>query len=129
MKKILLITLLLLLIQGITYAKNVVPSADKMSLSVLYVGYDPAKAKPEHINYYSTSAAAINEAWKTRMVDFKAFLLIRFSKVEVVDVRDYNVAMSDKVDVTIMDAGPVKLPVGFNRPMILMHEMAPNVGA
>ncbi|SEP41484.1 protein-disulfide reductase DsbD domain-containing protein [Mucilaginibacter sp. OK283] len=128
MKKILLIPLLLLLIQGISYAKNGKSGLDKMSLSVLYVGYDPAKAKPEHINYYSTSAAAINEAWKTRMADFKAFLLIRFSKVEVVDVRDYNAAMSDKVDVTIMDAGPVKLPVGFNRPMILMHEMAPNVG-
>lgn len=128
MKKILLIPLLLMLIHGVPLAKKAGINADKLSLSVLYVGYDPAKPKPEHINYYSTSAAAIDEAWKTRMADFKAFLETRFSKVEVVDARDYNAAMSDKVDVTIMDAGPVKLPAGFDRPIILMHEMAPNVG-
>lgn len=128
MKKILLMSLLLMLIHGWSVAKNQAPLPGKMSLSVLYVGYDPAKPKPEHINYYSTSPVAIDDAWKTRMADFKAFLLTRFNKVEVVDARDYNAAMSDKVDVTIMDAGPVKLPAGFDRPIILMHEMAPNIG-
>jgi hypothetical protein len=129
MKKIILIPLLLICIQAaMAFGKMSVAGTAKVSLSVLYVGYDPIKPKPEHINYYSTSAAAIDDAWKTRMADFKAFLEARFDKVEVVDARDYNAGMSDKVDVTIMDAGPVKLPAAFDRPIILMHEMAPNIG-
>ncbi|MFC0515298.1 protein-disulfide reductase DsbD domain-containing protein [Mucilaginibacter angelicae] len=128
MKKNLSLLLLCIVIHSIAFGKIAKKGIDKISLKVLYVGYDPSKPKPEHINYYSTSAGAIDEAYKTRMADFKTFLESRFDKVEVIDVRDYDAAMSDKVDVTIVDAGPVKLPAGFNRPMILMHEMAPNVG-
>ncbi len=128
MKKILLFSPLLIFVQTMAFAKKTIPVKPKISLSVLYVGYDPAKPKPENVNYYSTSAPAIDDAWKTRMADFKAFLQTRFDKVAVVDVREYTAAMSDNVDVTIVDAGPLNLPAGFDRPMILMHEMAPKVG-
>jgi hypothetical protein len=128
MKKITLALLLCLAFSVAAFGSVVRKGADKIALHVLYVGYDPAKPKPEHVNYYSTATAAIDDAWKTRMADFKAFLEQRFEKADVVDVRDYDAAMSEKVDVTILDAGPVKLPAGFDRPTILMHEMAPNVG-
>lgn len=100
----------------------------KIPLRVLYVGYNPEKPMPSNVVYYSTSAPVVEKVYKARMADFKAFLENRFTEVQTVDVRDYTPAMSDKADVTIMDAGPVKLPADFNRPMILMHAMAPNVG-
>jgi hypothetical protein len=102
--------------------------AGKIPLKVLYVGYNPEKPMPSNVVYYSTSAPVVEQVYKTRMADFKAFLENRFTEVQTVDVREYTPAMSDQADVTIMDAGPVKLPADFNRPMVLMHAMAPNVG-
>ena len=101
---------------------------DKISLKILYVGYSPEKQMPADVVYYSTSAAVVAKMYQTRMADFKAFLENRFQEVKTVDVRDYTAEMSNDADVTIMDAGPVKLPADFSRPMILMHAMAPNVG-
>lgn len=120
MKKIIII--LSLLISSQVFAK------EKISLKVLYVGYNPEKPMPADVVYYSTSAKVVAKMYQTRMADFKAFLEARFQEVKVVDVRDYLAEMSNEVDVTIMDAGPVKLPADFSRPMILMHAMAPNVG-
>ncbi|AYL93882.1 protein-disulfide reductase DsbD domain-containing protein [Mucilaginibacter celer] len=128
MKKIVSALLLFLVFSMASSAKVTKAGSGKISLRVLYVGYDPPKPKPAKITYYSTATPAIDEAWKTRMADFKAFLETRFDKVEVVDVRDYNASMSDKVDVTIADAGPINLPANFNRPIILMHQLAPDVG-
>ena len=122
MKKAIGITILLIAVQTFAFAK------DKISMKVLYVGYNPQKAMPADVVYYSTSTAVVAKMYNSRMADFKAFLDMRFTEVKVVDVRDYTAAMSEEVDVTIMDAGPVKLPEGFDRPMILMHAMAPNVG-
>lgn len=101
---------------------------EKLPLKVLYVGYSPEKPMPANVVYYSTDAKVVTKHYKTRMADFKTFLESRFTEVKAVDVSDYTVAMSDQADVTVMDAGPVKLPADFNRPMILMHAMAPNVG-
>lgn len=134
MKKTLTIVLLFLIAQAIAIVLESRASGKKTAveakipLKVLYVGYNPEKPMPANVVYYSTSAPVVAKVYKTRMPDFKAFLENRFAEVAVVDVRDYEPAMSDKADVTIMDAGPVKLPAGFNRPMILMHAMAPNVG-
>ncbi|NVM65178.1 hypothetical protein FHW88_003482 [Mucilaginibacter sp. SG538B] len=128
MKKIILPLLLCFAFSAVTLGNVIKHGAGKIALHVLYVGYDPAKPKPEHITYYSTAAGAVDEAWKTRMADFKAFLETRFDKVEVVDVRDYDASMSAKADVTIADAGPIKLPANFDRPIILMHQLAPDVG-
>ncbi|TDQ11091.1 protein-disulfide reductase DsbD N-terminal domain-containing protein [Pedobacter metabolipauper] len=100
----------------------------KSTLKVLYVGYSPDKPMPANVVYYSTSVPVVEQVYKARMADFKTFLESRFSQVEIVDVRNYTPAMSDRADVTIMDAGPVNLPADFDRPMILMHAMAPNVG-
>ncbi len=105
-----------------------ITKAVKIPLKVLYVGYNPEKPMPANVVYYSTSAPVVEQVYKTRMADFKAFLETRFTGVETVDAREYTPSMSDKADVTIMDAGPVKLPADFNRPMVLMHAMAPNVG-
>lgn len=101
---------------------------EKLPLKVLYVGYHPERAMPADVVYYSTSPAVVAKVYQTRMADFKVFLESRFEEVKVIDVRDYSPALSDAADVTIMDAGPVKLPADFDRPMILMHAMAPNVG-
>jgi hypothetical protein len=105
-----------------------VAGAEKIPLKVLYVGYKPERPMPSTIVYYSTSLPVVERVYKTRMADFKRFLEERFTTVDIVDARDYSPSMSDAADVTIMDAGPVKLPADFNRPMILMHAMAPNVG-
>jgi hypothetical protein len=121
MKKLLTIALMLLTMQQ-AFAK------EKISLKVLYVGYKPEKPMPADVVYYSTSATVVAKMYQTRMADFKAFLETRFQEVKTVDVRDYTAEMSNGVDVTIMDAGPVKLPADFSCPMILMHAMAPNVG-
>jgi hypothetical protein len=102
--------------------------AEKIPLTVLYVGYDPVKPMPQTLVYYTTTSDRYAEIYKTRMPAFQSFLEKNFTGVKTVDVRDYTADMSDKVDVTIMDAGPVKLPADFNRPMILMAAMAPNVG-
>jgi hypothetical protein len=132
MKKTLIIVLLFIAAQTIAQANKVsgkeVPVEAKIRLKVLYVGYNPEKPMPANVVYYSTSAPVVAKVYKARMADFKAFLEKRFTEVTIVDVRDYEPVMSDQADVTIMDAGPVKLSAGFNRPMILMHAMAPNVG-
>jgi hypothetical protein len=138
MKKVLALALLLTTIQAIALPgiawKSAKPASvqnlrkEKIALKVLYVGYSPDKPMPANIVYYSTTPAVVARLYKTRMADFKTFLDARFTEVQTVDVSDYSPAMSDKSDVTIMDAGPVKLPADFDRPMILMHAMAPNVG-
>lgn len=124
MKKILLLLISVCLIQVYALAAQ----RNKIALRVLYVGYNPEKPMPKNVVYYSTTPSIIEKVYQGRMADFKAFLEQRFTAVQVVDVADYKVEMSDEVDVTIMDAGPVKIPESFNRPMILMHAMAPNVG-
>ncbi|WP_413668383.1 protein-disulfide reductase DsbD domain-containing protein [Mucilaginibacter sp. Mucisp86] len=128
MKKVTLTLLLCVIFSTVTFGNVIKHGAGKIALHVLYVGYDPAKPKPDHITYYSTAAGAVDEAWKTRMADFKAFLETRFEKVDVVDARDYDASMSANVDVTIADAGPIKLPANFDRPIILMHQLAPDMG-
>lgn len=114
-----------------TYAqppvKEVVHS-HQMPLKVLYIGYNPEKPMPEKLVYYSTADHVYPEIYKKRMADFKIFLEANFVKVGTVDARDYNAAMSDQYDVTIADAGPVHLPANFDRPVILMAAMAPNIG-
>lgn len=100
----------------------------KIPLTVLYVGYDPVKPMPQTLVYYMTTNDRYAAIYKTRMEAFKLFLEKKFTVVKTIDVRDYTASMSDQADVTIMDAGPVKLPADFERPMILMAAMAPNVG-
>lgn len=102
--------------------------APRIPLKVLYVGYSPEKPMPEKGVYYMTSDSLYPKIYRERMNDFRSFLEKNFTIVQTVDVRDYTAKMSDQADVTIMDAGPVKLPEGFDRPMILMAAMAPNVG-
>lgn len=100
----------------------------QIPLKVLYIGYSPEKPMPEKLVYYSTADSIYPGIYKKRMTDFKVFLEANFVKVGTVDARDYNAAMSDQYDVTIADAGPVHLPVNFDRPVILMAAMAPNIG-
>ncbi|MBS1662861.1 MAG: hypothetical protein JST68_17585 [Bacteroidetes bacterium] len=100
----------------------------KIPLKVLYVGYSPDRPMPEKLVYYMPSGERYAEIYKTRMPAFKSFLEKNFTVVKAMDVRDYKASASDGVDVTILDAGPVNLPAGFDRPMVLMHAMAPNVG-
>ncbi|WP_431200587.1 hypothetical protein ACRQ5D_23840 [Mucilaginibacter sp. P25] len=73
MKKIILAFLLCVMFSVASWGDVIKHRVGKMALHVLYVGYDPAKPKPEHITYYSTAAGAVDEAWKTRMADFKTF--------------------------------------------------------
>jgi hypothetical protein len=117
-----------ILLAAAANALTVKPEPLKIPLKVLYVGYNPDKPMPANVVYYSTSSPVVERVYKTRMADFKTFLEHRFTEVATVDAREYSASMSNSVDVTIMDAGPVKLPADFNRPMILMHAMAPNIG-
>jgi len=103
-------------------------SSSVIPLKVLYVGYNPDRPMPEKLVYYMTTDSLYSKIYHTRMYDWFGFLQKNFAAVTTVDVRDYNAGMSDKVDVTIIDAGPVSLPADFDRPVILMHAMGPNVG-
>ncbi len=103
-------------------------STGSIPMKVLYVGYDPARPMPEKTVYYMIPDSLLPGIYRARMADWKNFLTKQFTSVKAVDVRDYTAGMSDSVDVTILDAGPVSLPANFDRPMILMHAMAPDVG-
>jgi len=103
-------------------------SSGLIPLKVLYVGYSPEKPMPSKLVYYMPTNDRYAEVYQSRMNAFRSFLEKSFSMVKTIDVRDYTFRSSDSVDVTIMDAGPVDLPANFDRPMILMHAMAPNVG-
>lgn len=123
MKTIFSVLLLIYALHAGAFSKK-----EKLPLKVLYVGYNPERQMPADVVYYSTAPAVVAKVYQARMADFKVFLESHFEEVKVIDVRDYSPALSDAADVTIMDAGPVKLPADFDRPMILMHAMAPNVG-
>ena len=115
----------------IAFAKDankapVTPS--KIPLRVLYVGYDPQKPMPAKLVWYMPSEKRYAEFYKSRMPAFKSFLEKNFIAVKTVDGRDYDVKMSDSVDVTIFDAYPVKLPANFDRPAILLAAVAPDIG-
>jgi peroxiredoxin len=103
-------------------------SSGLIPMKVLYVGYDPEKPMPSTLVYYMPANNRYAEIYQTRMNAFRSFLGKNFTTVKTIDVRDYTARSSDSVDVTILDAGPVSLPADFDRPMILMHAMAPNVG-
>ena len=121
-------TIFSILLVTLTIHAGAISKIEKLPLKVLYVGYNPDKPMPADVVYYSTSPAVVAKVYQARMADFKSFLESRFEEVKVIDVRDYSPSLSEAADVTIMDAGPVKLPADFDRPMILMHAMAPNVG-
>ena len=103
-------------------------SSHAIPMRVLYVGYDPTRPMPEKTVYYMIPDSLLPPIYKARMKDWSGFLHSQFTTVKTVDVRDFTATMSDSVDVTILDAGPVALPMDFDRPMILLHAMAPNVG-
>ena len=105
---------------------QVTPS--KIPLRVLYVGYDPQKPMPAKLVWFMPSEKRYAEFYKSRMPAFKSFLEKNFTEVKTVDGRDYDVKMSDSVDVTIFDAYPVNLPANFDRPAILMAAVAPDIG-
>ncbi|MDN3548659.1 protein-disulfide reductase DsbD domain-containing protein [Mucilaginibacter aquaedulcis] len=124
MKKIMLLLLVFALCGNLVHASE----GNKIPLKVLYVGYDPEKPMPAKLVWYMPSESRYKEFYKTRMPAFKSFLEKNFTVVKTVDWRDYNSKMSDDVDVTIIDAYPVNLPVNFNRPAILIAAVAPDIG-
>ena len=115
----------------VSYATNInkaLVASSKIPLRVLYVGYDPQKPMPAKLVWYMPSEKRYTEFYKSRMPAFKSFLEKNFTVVKTVDGRDYDVKMSDSVDVTIFDAYPIKLPANFDRPAILMAAVAPDIG-
>ncbi len=122
-----LIVLVLLFAATTLHAKGINPPS-KIPLRVLYVGYNPQKPMPAKLVWYMPSEKRYAEFYKSRMPAFKSFLEKNFTVVKTVDGRDYDVKMSDSVDVTIFDAYPVKLPANFDRPAILMAAVAPDIG-
>lgn len=128
MKSVRLITSIFVLLLCTGISTLLAQAVSKTNLKILYVGYSPSKPMPEKIVYYMTGSEGYQEIIKTRMPAFMKLLEKYFTQVAAVDVRDYTPSLSENADVTIMDAGPVQLPATFNRPMILMHAMAPNAG-
>ena len=123
-----------------------VPS--KTRLSVLFVGYDPAKPLPESKRGYPgmMSKEAFEAEFPVRMPAFKELLSKYFTEVKTIDCRDYKTADSDPYDVTIFDfrpsplpgelekiktnpsARPKYLPDNFSKPVIFMASTAPEMG-
>lgn len=109
-------------------ARNLSGDTAKIALKILYVGYDPQKPMPAKLVWYMPSEKRYKEFYKSRMPAFSSFLSKKFTDVRTVDGRDYDVKMSEAVDVTIFDAYPVKLPADFSRPAILLGAVAPDIG-
>ncbi|MBI9057197.1 MAG: hypothetical protein JEZ01_05450 [Labilibaculum sp.] len=123
----------------------------KQDISVLYVGYSPAKEMSAKSSMGWTSSERFKEEYKTRMPAFMDYLNLYFAKVESVDAREYTADLSDNFDITIFDevVKPLKemvyekdpktgktlkfepavyLPEGFNRPSVFMGHPAARLG-
>lgn len=95
---------------------------EKQNISVLYVGYSADKPMPENLEATSIAGGMTPVRFKAeygkRMPAFKQLLERYFTKVTLVDPRDYNEEMSANVDVTIFDEAPtpIKARVIHNDP-------------
>ena len=116
------------------------PVAKKSDLKVLFVGRDPEK-KTNVPSYFSGVAAErLAELKSERMAAFESLLNKHFEKVKYIVSEDYQVAMSDEVDVTVFDEVPppievvdmgnwkkrLRLPMDFDRPAVLI-ELGPGM--
>ncbi|WP_394972840.1 hypothetical protein [uncultured Croceitalea sp.] len=94
----------------------------KQNISVLYVGYNSEKPMPEDLDSPRVTGGMTPERFKVeygkRMSAFKNLLQTYFTKVTLVDSRDYKEGMSSQHDVTIFDETPtlIKEQVIHNDP-------------
>lgn len=116
-------------------------------LRVLFVGHDPAAPG---VPFRDMATARTYALYRERTAAFEALLRYHFEDVHVVHGEDYEVGMSDTVDVTIFDARPKRmtpevrkrdpktgewdyrpatyLPESFDRPALMIAENSPRIG-
>lgn len=123
----------------------------KAKISVLFVGYDPAKPLPEMQRSApgSMSEKDFKAEYPIRMPSFKALLSQYFSEVQTIDCRDWKPEDSEPYDVTIFDfatkqieparqekngSGKIDyiparyLPDNFSKPVVFMASTADQMG-
>ncbi len=118
-------------------AQGTAPTDTRSDLRILLVGHDPADP---YVNYEPTKKMVAMHAERTG--SFTELLNKHFHDVRVVFAKDYEVAMSSGVDVTILDAKPPVvveangetsyfdqlLPGDFRRPVLSVGEVSADVG-
>ena len=118
----------------------------KSNVTVLYVGGTP----DINTSTKKVDSATVAASVKQRMASFEKLLKRYFKEVAVVDAKDYTPELSDKYDVTVMDGLPPvlepeiremdeagnivkyaragRLPLDFDRPMLMIAEVSEEVG-
>ncbi|MEM7261108.1 MAG: hypothetical protein AAF488_03895 [Planctomycetota bacterium] len=142
----LLFLLMAVVVAGTAHADDPADSAKKSDLRVLLVGHDPAKPRMP----FADRSERTVELYKERTAAWEKFLRSRFEHVQVVHGPDYNVSLSEDVDVTVFDCRPkhltptkrevdpktgvmdyqpaTYLPIEFDRPAITISENSPVIG-
>ncbi len=112
---------------------------NRQSLSVLFVGNDPAQNYPPRGHPTGLAAERYGELLKERTPAFEKLLREHFETVTVVIGKDYQVTMSDDYDVTVFDVLPppigerdvdgwkkkIRLPADFTNPAVMIGDVAP----
>lgn len=123
------------------------PAVDKSELRVLLVAHDPENPSPA---FAELRDGRSGELFAERKSAFEALLREHFTDVRVVLGEDYEVALSDTVDVTLFDSRPkaltpvvnevdpatgerhyepaTYLPESFTRPALMIADVSPRIG-
>lgn len=92
----------------VAFSSTVSAQVEKQDISVLYVGFSPEKPMPDK-NTGGMSPERFKKEYGKRWPAFKSLLQTYFTKVTMVDPRDYKEVMSKQHDVTVFDEAPTKL--------------------
>ncbi len=107
---------------------------ERSALRVLLVGHDPANPK---VSFPQLAKPRTHELYRERTAAWHSLLREHFEDVTLVHAADYEVALSQRVDVTVFDAQPPRgqnqisrplLPRDFDRPALLIAENSPGIG-
>ncbi len=101
MQRLLPVALLAVLCAPLASAQDAKP--DAAPLRVLFVGHDPSDRK---IPFADMAEPRTYQLYRERTSAFESLLRYHFEDVRVVYGKDYEVSMSDDVDVTIFDTLP-----------------------
>jgi len=113
---------------------DVTTAPERSALHVLLVGHDPARPK---VPFPQLAKPRTHELYRERTAAWHSLLREHFEDVTLVHAADYEVAMSERVDVTVFDAQPPRgpggikppfLPRDFDRPALLIAENSPGIG-
>ena len=140
-------TLFVLALATVATADEEASKPEARTLRILYVGQDPERPRPPFAKMAKKRTYAL---FRERTAAFEALLRYHFKEVRVVHGANYQVEMSDDVDVTIFDnlpkaitrarrekdpetgqltyTPPTYLPRSFDRPALMISHNSAWIG-